>query len=393
MKLTIAAAVLVAFSAAPATAALPTAERAAQSAQMAPVPTTATVPVDLLGSNATVAVVTKGSMEMLNAKGLGRSLEVISADGTRHPVWTVALRETPTHWFPGDFVLADWRPEMHSALLRVSLGGQGEKAVSYDVTTGATRELKLPQDVNSIGLDPDGTGLLMTTYPGAERSRRVSTLSWAGVKSSLPARADAVPLISVDGHTLVTSDSVEREWWVTDLATRTSVAFPTKGSCTPTRWYDATSVIATCNTPRGSQIRQIDLDGTSSALGIRHSGKTRAVGPLVFNDDDLRVVQGTTWYESFGGCGGAFLTRQTAAGSVKLVRVPGRLTGTLSLVGARGDDLVIAHEKHDCGTTTTRAALSLFDPVTKTESVLTELRRDEAWRDVRTATEVRAWAY
>ena len=221
----------------------------------------------------------------------------------------------------------------------------------------------------------------------------MSTLSWAGVRSLLPARADAVPITSVDGHTLVTSDGRTRQWWVTDLATRTSAAFPTKGSCTPARWHDATSVIATCNTRHGSQLRKVNLDGTSSAFGIRHSEKTRAVGPLVFNDDDLRSVQGKTWYESFGGCGGAFLTRQTAASDVKMVRVPGRLKGTLSLVGARGDDLVIAHEKHDCAITTTRAALGLFDPVAKTESVLTELRRNEAWRDVRTATEVRAWAY
>lgn len=77
MKLTIAAAVIVAFSAAPATAALPTADRALQST---PVPTTATVTADQLGADSTIAVVTKGYFEKF-AKGVGRSLEVITADG------------------------------------------------------------------------------------------------------------------------------------------------------------------------------------------------------------------------------------------------------------------------------------------------------------------------
>ena len=153
-----------------------------------PVPTTATVTADQLGADSTIAVVTKGYFEK-GATGVGRSLEVITADGVRHPVWSVTLRETPAGWYPGDFTLSDWRPEMHTALLRVSLGGQGDKAVSYDVTTGATHEVKLPREVSTVSLNPDGTGVLVTTYPSAKRAGRVATLSWEGVKTLLPARA------------------------------------------------------------------------------------------------------------------------------------------------------------------------------------------------------------
>ena len=104
------------------------------------------------------------------------------------------------------------------------------------------------------------------------------------------------------------------------------------------------------------------------------------------------MVQGKSWFESFGGCGGGMLTRQTAAGKVRIVRVPG-LKGALSVIGTRGDDLLITHGQDDCTSEKARAVLGLFDPVTRTEDVVLELRKREQWRELRTATEVLAWAY
>ena len=190
----------------------------------------------------------------------------------------------------------------------------------------------------------------------------------------------------------MTNDAREKQWWVTDLAARTSTAIATPGNCGATRWYDATSVVASCMTRRGSQLTRIGLDGTVTALGIRHTEKTRAEGPPIFNDDDVRVVQGKRWFESYGGCGGGLLTRQTAAGKVRIVRVPG-LEGALSLIGTRGDDLLIAHGQDDCTSDKARAVLGLFDPVDQDRTWCYELRKREQWREVRTATEVLAWAY
>lgn len=352
-----------------------------------PVPTTATVTPDQLGPDSSIAVVTHGAFEKLNATGLARSLEVITPDGVRHSVYSVQVKESRLGWYLGDFLIADWRPEMHTALLRVSLGGDGDKLVSYDVTTGATHEMPAPQRGSTFALAPDGSGVLMTTYGTEHRTGRVATVTWDGVRSSLPARGDGSALTSIDGRTLVTGD--QSRWWVTDLAARTITAIDTPGLCIPRRWADADSVVATCGTRRGSQLRRVDLDGTSSALGVRHALNPR---DGVFDDGDVRVVQGRSWFESYDGCGGAFLARQTAAGKVRRVPVPG-LDGPLTLVGTRGDDLVITHEKPECDSVRQRAALTLFDPVTKDETVLTRLGRDEAWRGVFAATEVRSWIW
>ena len=391
MKLTtaVAAVAMLAGGAAPAAAALPTADRALQ---RLPVPTTATVAAAQLGPDSVIAVVTRGNIERIGATGLGRSLEVITADGVRHPVWSVALEQSPTGWFAGDFTLADWRPEMHTALLRVSLGSRGDKAVSYNVTTGESDEVKLPPGASTIGLNPDGSGILMTTYPTRSRSGRVVKQVWAGTTSGIPGWSDGAALSSIDGRTLVSNEGSTTTWWIIDTAARTNTSIATPGECRPQRWVDADSVVATCSNRRGSQLRQIDLDGTSSPLGIRHTEKTRATGVPIFNDDDVRVVQGKSWFESYGGCGGGLLTRQTAAGRVRIVRVPGH-EGALSLVGTRGKSLVLAPQADDCTSTGTRAVLTLFDPVSKVETELTRLARDEQWREVFLATEVRSWIW
>ena len=372
----------------PAAASLPYADQR----ETKPVPTTATVTADQLGPDSTIAVVTHGNLEKPDATGLARSLEVITPDGVRHPVYSVELEESRHGWFHGDFLIADWRPELHTALLRVSLGARGDKAVAYDVVTGATHEVTLPPGASTIGLDPDGSGILMTTYPTERRSGRVVKQVWSGTTSGIPGWSDGAVLTSIDGRTLVSNEGSRKRWWIIDIAARTNTAISTPGDCQPRRWLDADSVIATCSNRRGSQLRRIDLDGTSSRLGIRHTERTRSSGPGVFDDGDVRTVHGRSWFESYGGCGGAFLTRQTPAGEVRMVRVPGQ-EGALSLVGTRGDRLVIAHEKDDCASTRTRGALALFDPVTRDEVVLTRLARDEAWREILSATEVRSWIW
>ena len=137
-----------------------------------PVPTTATVTAAELGPDSVVAVVTRGTLEDRDADGLGRSLEVITPDGVRHPVYSVDLEEGPPDVFPGDFLIADWRPETHTALLRVLTGGDRDRLVSYDVTTGAMHQVTAPQRGGFFALDPDGSGVLMTSYGSARRPGR-----------------------------------------------------------------------------------------------------------------------------------------------------------------------------------------------------------------------------
>lgn len=355
-----------------------------------PVPTTATVTADQLGAGSVLAVVTRGRLDRVSTQGLGRSLEVVTPDGVRHPVYRIASSEDRDGFVPGDFSLVDWRPDLHAALLRVSLGVDGEKVVSYDVTTGTTREVVLPRRASTVALDPDGSGVLLATYDSGRRPGRVGTLGWDGTRHWLPAQNDGTPITSPDGRTLVTPHG--EQWWVTDLTTRTSTAVDVPGVCAPQRWA-GDAVVATCNGRLSSQLRLVRLDGTSTRLGVRHSERTRRDGPQVFDDADVRSVQGRSYYESYGGCGGGFLTRQHASGRVRVVRVPGWEHSTVRLLGTSGDRLLVARTNDDCDTTYPRGSLSLLDPVTREVTDLTVLGRREAWRELVPTSEVHAWLW
>lgn len=370
--------------------AAPTAPPASAAADLAvrPVVTTATVPTSDLGPDAVVAVVDSSVAEALEGGRMDRSLEVVTGDGARHPVYSVSTRRVPGGWYPGDFVLADWRPELHTALLRVSRGSHGDTLVSYDVTTGTVHEVEAPERASTVALAPDGSGVLMTTYASDRGAGRVATLAWDGTRQWLPARADGRALTSIDGRTLVTVD--DRRWWVVDLATRSSTTLELPSWCVPHRWLDADTVVASCGRARWSQLRAIDLDATSVPLGLRHTERTRRSGPAVFDDVDVRTVQGRSFYESYGGCGGGFLTRQTDDGRVRPVDVPWR-GGSLALVGTRGDSLLVAHRPDDCEARRARSVLALLDPVTGQVDGLTRLARGESWREVVPAAEVQAW--
>lgn len=369
----------------PLAAAAPTADRTRVAG---PTVTTATVAAEALGPDAVVAVVTSGTFDEPGGDRLHRSLEVITGDGVRHAVYSVSTSSNADGWYPGDFLLADWRPELHTALLRVSRGSHGDTLVAYDVTTGDVHQVDAPRRASTVALHPDGSGVLFTTYVSDRGAGRVATLGWDGTRLWLPARAGGRAITSTDGRTLVTVD--DRSWWVTDLATRASTSMATRDWCVPYRWLDADTIVASCGGARWSQLRAVDLDGTSRRLGLRHTARTRRTGPAVFDDVDVRTVQRRSFYESHGGCGGGFLTRQTEDGRVRPVRVPWR-GGALTLVGARGDSLVVAHHPDDCAARRARSVLALLDPVTGQVVELTRLARREAWREVVPAAEVQAW--
>ena len=335
-----------------------------------------------------VAVVRTGDFEDPEATGLRRSLEIITYDGARHPVYSVAL-EDESGYYPGDFVLLDWRPEMRTALLRVARGGPvPDLAVSYDVTTGATRKVVLPRRAISVALDPSGAGLLMTAYAHGPLGR-IAALGWDGGRTALPGSAGSSAITSVDGRTLVSPAGDRRRWWVIDLQTRDGTSFGTPGSCAPIRWLDDDSVLASCYRRDGNQLTSIDLDGTSTPVGNRH--RIDHGRGTVFTDGDVREVGGRSWFQAFSGCGTGVLTEQSLSGEVRFVTVP-VLAGLLAVVDTRGDRLVVAGGSDVCTGARAAEVIELFDPVTGAESVLTRLGEGEAWTQVVAATEVRAWS-
>ena len=345
---------------------------------------TATVTPAQLGPGSTIAVVTNVRERGAPGRGLATSLEVITPDGVRHPVWTSVLTEDDGH-LAGDFDLADWRPELRTALLRVQRGSQEpDRVVSYDLTTGVAHEVVLPKRAISAALDPDGTGVLLTLYGRGPRSRTVAR-TWGGERTRLPGTG-GYPMTSVDGRTLVSPAGDRPGWAVVDLQHGTSTELDQPGFCSPIRWIDDDSVLASCYAGGGNQLRAVHLGGGSSVLGPFHpiddAGKVD-----VTSDGDVVRAHGSRWLLAWSRAGGV-LEQQAGRGEVS--RVPGT-TGLWHLRRAQGGRLWLARSDNLLEAARSRGVLELFDPATGTSEVLVRLDRGQAWRSVIGATEVRHW--
>ena len=248
----------------PTTASVPEPTRPTEEA--APGVATSTVTRAQLGPGSTIVVVTNVREQGAPTSGLATSLEVITPDGVRHPVWSVDLASVDGEL--GDFELADWRPELHTALLRMPEDRGRDRVVAYDVTTGETRQVTLPRRAISAGLDPRGSGILMTLYGQDPRSRTVSQ-TWDGERTRLPGTGGH-PMASVDGRTLVTPAAERHAWSIVDLRRRTATDLPVPGFCSPIRWLDHDSVLTSCYADAVNTLRSVHLGGGSTVLGPTH---------------------------------------------------------------------------------------------------------------------------
>ena len=359
----------------PTTASVP--EKSRPSGEAMPGVVTSTVTRAQLGPGSTIVVATNVRERGAPTSGLATSLEVVTPDGVRHPLWTVDLDEAGV-----DVDLADWRPELRTALLRTTGDRGRDRAVAYDVTTGAARVVVLPRGAISVGLDPRGTGILMTLY-GRDPFARTVAQTWDGERTRLPGTG-GYPMTSVDGRTLLSPAGDVSGWDVVDLATRrveTSVTPP--GSCSPIRWIDDDSVLTSCYAHGGNQLRAVHLGGGSRVLGPFHHVVAGRTG--IISDGDTVRAGGTRWYLSESRRG--VLTRGSPQG-VTLVQ---GTTGIVHLARTPDGRLLLARSDNTLDEPSARAVLEVLDPRTRTRTVLVRLAPGQAWRSVIGATEVRPW--
>jgi hypothetical protein len=345
----------------------------------------ADVPWDRVGPGWTLASVARGPRTRDGyVRARTRTLELLSPEGERHELYRSRVELRPRGWYAGDFYLTDVDPARRTALLVDYSGPQHQRATALDLVSGGTRALRLPPNAGGVGLRPDGTGLLVQTVQG-----NLVSLGWGGGRSVLARGIGGGVIATADGTAVVGSIRDALRVVPLDGSTVRSVDAP--GDCRPLRWYDDAVLLASCSSRKGTRLMALGLDGTTTPVaGLRRTMSPGFNGPS-WDDTDVRVVGERTYYQGNGPCGGPFLTRERADGSVRVVRVPGS-TGGVTMLDAVGDRLRIAHTG-SCDGGQPRAVLSLFDPVTKDEDVLLRLGQRQAWAQIRTWDELRPWGF
>lgn len=343
------------------------------------------VPWDQVGPGWTLATVARGPRTRDGyVRARVRTLELLSPDGVRHELFRSRVELRRRGWLAGDFYLSDVDPARRAVLLLDSTGPHTQRASELDLVTGERRTLTLPANTGGVGLRPDGTGVLVQTVQG-----NVLSLGWSGGRHLVDRGVVGALLATPDGAALVGNDPDELRVIPLDGSPVRTVETP--GDCRPLRWYDDAVLLASCYSRRGTRLTAVGLDGTTTPVaGLRRTNSRHFRGPS-WDDTEVRVAGDRTIYQGNGSCGGSFLTRERADGTVRMVRVPGS-TGGVTLLDAVDDRLRIAHTG-TCDGGQPRAVLSLFDPVSEDEDVLLTLGRRQAWSQVRTWDELRPWGF
>lgn len=344
----------------------------------------ATVPWDEVGDGWVLASIQRGPYKNGDLRVRARSLELISPEGTRYPLYATSKQPDENYVDPSNFILVGWDPVARTALLKRSVSIARAQAIRLDLESGSSQTLALPKQEMRTGLRPDGGGVLVQNFSG-----KVVSIAWDGVRTTVGQASQGGAITSPDGTAVVVADPGHLTLVPLDGSPAREVATP--GQCNPHRWYDDTQLLASCFSRKGTQLVTIGLDGTVTPMGgLRRTTERDFHGPS-WVDTDVRIVGGRSYYEGNGPCGGSFITKENAAGEEKVVKVPGS-QGGVSLVDARDDRLVIAHTA-TCDDGPPRAVLSLFDPVSKVEDVLTTLAPRERWAHVLAWDEPRPWGY
>lgn len=314
-------------------------------------------------------------------------LELIDPEGGRYRILTSAV--TGGH---GWFSLKAWSDEGRTALLVFDEGLRPQRAVALDLRTLKETTLPLPTRIADVTLRPDGRGLLAVTFgEKGPHSRTLLALDWSGERQLLRRGMGAGLLLGADGSRLVTGATTFQGHVLRVLDARDGhlvrrLSVPR--SCTPVRWWTDDELLAMCwGKNATSQLYAVPVDGGPvTRLTTYHGARSADLGDVdAFELGERRYLQAS------GACGSLFLARQEADGSAIPLEVPGA-TGNVVVLAVRGGRLLLQHAA-PCDGGTTRSVLSLFEPETADEEVLTVLPANQEFGRILLYGERRAVGY
>jgi len=303
-------------------------------------------------------------------------LVLVSPTGEQTPLYQRAVSRAY-----GGFSLLDWSADGHTALL-VYQRKRRSVLVRVDATTGAVLELPMPL-LNSAILDPSGTGVLVTAFPGRRSNQLVlDRVDWAGTRTTLRRGVNGVVMAGHSGTVLVEAPSGRKQYLLSTADGSVLHAFRVQGYCSPVRWWDGSQVLETCG-------QDGDLYTVDPATGAA-SKLTDVHGRGDYGHLDARSVGSQLYVQVAGACGYTYVAR-VGPRRTKPLKVPGA-TGNVLMVDAVGTDLVLEHTS-GCDGGNVRSLLARFHTTDGTETPLVTLGRRTYFGRVMVFGEVRASAY
>jgi hypothetical protein len=289
----------------------------------------ASVPWDRVGPGWILAQYTTAHPEG-GASG-PETLDLISPSGTRYQL---------VRWLDSRFapVLLAWSPDGKRALFQVFSGKGGVEELT--LATGRLSTFVMPGMANPIGYTtPDGLNIVAGRPSGNNTSLARYTLS-GRLAHSLGTSTDGTVLYQPSGTEFLTGASHGLKLVSNNGTQIRTLPAPgtTTGSCTPVRWWTASTALASCDPPHGDG-PQLWLVPVS---GARPHALTppRKVSSGDLGDLDAWTLPSGLYLQAAGPCAVLQIFKQARDGAVTLVKVP-HTEGDNDVLTALGARLLI----------------------------------------------------
>ena len=284
------------------------------------------------------------------------TLDLISPSGTRYQL----ARWPDSRFAP---VLLAWSPDGKRALFQVFSGKGGVEELT--LATGQVSTFVLPGMANPIGYTtPDGLNIVAGRPSGNNTSLARYTLS-GRLAHSLGTSTDGLVLYQPSGTEFLTGASHGLKLVSNNGTQIRTLPVPgtTTSSCTPVRWWTASTVLASCEQPHsdGPQLWLVPVGGARpQALTPPRKVSSGDLGDL-----DAWTLPSGLYLQAAGPCAVLQIFKQARNGSVTLVKVP-HTNGDNDVLTALGARLLIQAPTSCIGSN----SLLWFNPATHAEQWL-----------------------
>jgi hypothetical protein len=284
------------------------------------------------------------------------TLDLISPSGTRYQL----ARWSDSRFAP---VLLAWSPDGKRALFQVFSGKGGAEELT--LATGQASTFVLPGMANPIGYTtPDGLNIVAGRPSGNNTSLARYTLS-GRLAHSLGTSTDGTVLYEPSGTEFLTGASHGLKLVGNDGTQIRTLPVPgtTTSSCTPVRWWTASTVLASCEQPHsdGPQLWLVPVSGARpQALTPPRKVSSGDLGDL-----DAWTLHSGLYLQAAGPCAVLQIFKQARNGSITLVKVP-HTNGDNDVLTALGARLLIQAPTSCIGSN----SLLWFNPATHAEQWL-----------------------
>lgn len=262
------------------------------------------------------------------------------------------------------WTLLDWSGDKTRALF---VGPTLNTVGQLVLATGKFTSFKLPSGTQPISYSqPEGTAILATEQAGGRD--KILRYDLAGrleqaVASGQPGSTN-VAVYSPNGATLAVNGAKALEQVRNTGGVVRSLPVPGNPACQPVRWWNVSTILASCNAP-GYAAARLWLVPVAGASPTALTPQRNAKGPDLGDIGAWRLPSGL-YLQATGACGVIFIANQLSNGSVAVVNVPETTGNDNQIVTALGARLLVRAQT-SCEEST---SLLWFNPATNAVQML-----------------------